>query len=944
LASRDKIAANLSTKVFFPFLLSVAAFGQAPSSLESKATAILQARCLACHDASTKTAGLDLTSLEMARKGGKSGPALLPGNASESLLARRITAGQMPPGNPLPAAERTALLEWIGAGAPWSTPIQIARKRAGADWWSLQPLRPSGAQESIDSFISAALKKKGLQSSPPADRRTLIRRATFDLLGLPPTPQEIEAFLSDSRPDAYEQLIDRLLASPHYGERWGRHWLDVARFGESHGYEQNHLRERAWPYRDYVIRSFNQDKPFTQMVLEQLAGDQIAPGNPDIEVATGFLVAGPHDTVKIENIEGEVQQRANDLDDIVATTSTAFLGLTVGCARCHNHKFDPIPQADYYRLQAVFAGVQHAERDLATEEEKARHKALLDPLTKELDSVKQRVETLRKDGEPLVAAQQPAIDKRLRPAVDPKGTAETFAPQRVKFVRMTITECTHRSPPAIDEVEVWTAGATPANVALASHGAKVTARSTRSTNTATEAYRVENLIDGQYDQTWISGENGKGQFTIELPQPETVARIVWSRDKLGANEGRFTGQVATGYVMEGSLDGRDWKPLAASTGRLPYEKNERAEFYLTTVMSPAAREEWQGLQKRKAELEKQIAAVPKLPAAYAGKFTEPKEPAHILKRGNPMDKGDVVPPGGLTALNRLLAPFELEANAPEGQRRLALAKWITDDRNVLTARVLANRIWHYHFGKGLAGTPSDFGFNGEPPSHPELLDFLARRLQQLGWRLKPFHRELMLSATYRQSSASSAAGLDADNDDRLLWRFPPRRLEAEEVRDAVLSVSGKLNPAMGGPGFRLFKYTVDNVATYLPAETSSEDTWRRAVYQQSARSVKDDMLGTFDCPDSSQPEPKRFVTTTPLQALTMMNSRFAVDQAERFAERLKSEAGSDATAQVQLAFTLAFGRPPKPQETAASLELIRQHNLFIFCRALLNANEFLYVM
>jgi hypothetical protein len=505
---------------------------------------------------------------------------------------------------------------------------------------------------------------------------------------------------------------------------------------------------------------------------------------------------------------------------------------------------------------------------------------------------------------------------------------------------MTITECLHRSPPALDELEVWTSGPSAANVAL---GAKASARSTRSTNTGTDAYGVQSLTDGKFDQTWISSEDGTGQVTIELRRPETISRILWSRDRLGANEGRFVGQVPTGYTLEGSLDGRIWKQLASSSGRLPYEKNERAEFYLTTVLSSADRENWLTLGRRKAEVEKQISAVPKLRTAYAGTFSEPKEPSHVLKRGNPTDPGDAVPPGGLTALGRLLPPFELDLQAPEGQRRLALARWIADDRNALTARVLANRIWQHHFGTGLVGTPSDFGFNGERPTNPELLDWLARRLQELGWRLKPLHREIMLSASYRQSSASNPAGLEADADVRLLWRYPPRRLDAEEVRDSVLAVSGTLNAAMGGPSFRLYTYTVDNVATYLPAESFQPETWRRAVYQQAARSVKDDMLGTFDCPDSALSEPKRFVTTTPLQALTLLNSPFLIEQAKRFAARLDAEAHS-AENQADRAFWLAFGRPPKPEESSAALDLIRRHGLFVFCRALLNANEFLYVM
>jgi len=928
---------------------------QEPEPIESQATAILQRRCLSCHDSAAKTAGLDLSRRETALKGGKSGPALSPGRVEESLIGKRIAAGEMPVGNPLPQEEREVIFDWIRKGVPWTTAITAARKRAGPEWWSLQPLRvadppqPPGipaawSRSAIDRFVFAELRKKGLQPSPPADRRALIRRASFDLIGLPPSPEEVERFVSDSDPAAYERLIDRLLASPHYGERWGRHWLDVVRFGESDGYEKNLLRDRAWPYRDYVIRSFNQDKPFSRMVLEQLAADQIAPGDPDIEVATGFLVAGPNDTVKIQNIEGELQKRADVLDDVLSVTAAAFLGLTVNCARCHDHKFDPILQADYYRLQAVFAGVEHGERDLASAEEKQRIRAMAEPLKRELATVNQRIGTLRKEGEPAAARRSEEIAARYRPALDPKGTEENFPATRVRFVRMTITQSLRQSPPALDELEIWTAGPAPVNVALASRGAKATARSARSTGTGAEAYNAANLIDGAFDKAWISGENGAGEVTIELPRAETVERIVWSRDRAGGFQGRFLSMVPTAYVVDGSLDGVHWEKLAKSEDRLPYAEEERKELFLLAVLAPDLREEWRVLIKRKAELERQIARLPKPRLAYIGKFSQPAEPTHILKRGNPSNKGDVVAAGSLSTLQRILPGFELDPNAPEGERRLALARWIVDDRNTLTPRVLANRLWQYHFGKGLAGTPSDFGFNGEPPTHPELLDWLARRLQQLGWKLKPFHRELMLSAAYRQSSAGNPAGLSADADDRLLWRFPPRRLEAEEVRDSVLAVSGKLDLRLGGPGFRLYNYTVDNVATYLPAESFPAETWRRAVYQQSARSVKDDMLSSFDCPDSSLAEPKRAVTITPLQALTLLNSRFMLDQARYFAERLEREAGSNLSAQVDRAFHLVFGRAPQEREAAAASKLITSQGLFIFCRALLNANEFVYVM
>ncbi|PYV38391.1 MAG: hypothetical protein DMG06_25760 [Acidobacteria bacterium] len=433
---------------------------QEVSVLESEAMTIIAKRCLSCHNAEMKPADLVLTTRETAVKGGKSGPALSPKHPEESLMVRKIFADEMPPGNPLTKEEREAVRGWIDAGAPWSMTLAKAsavRPRAGLNWWSLQPLRtvsvpspagipPDWSASPVDRFVYAQLKEKGLKPSPPADRRTYIRRATFDLLGLPPTPEEVESFLQDKSENACEKLIDRLLASPYYGERWGRHWLDVIRFGESHGYEQNHLRERAWPFRDYIIRSFNLDKPFSRLVLEQLAGDQIAPNDPEIEVATGFLVAGVHDTVPIANLEGQLQQRANDLDDMVLTTGAAFLGLTVNCARCHDHKFDPILQADYYRVQAAFAGVHHEERELATQAERDQRHSRERPILDELDRVKERLAKLKKQVMPLVEKGRDEIAKHYRPAVDSKVNEEIFSPASARLVRMTILATYDQGP------------------------------------------------------------------------------------------------------------------------------------------------------------------------------------------------------------------------------------------------------------------------------------------------------------------------------------------------------------------------------------------------------------------------------------------------------------------------------------------------------------------
>ncbi len=919
--------------------------------LERQATAMLAKQCVNCHNSSSRMGGLVLETRESALRGGFSGPALTPGDAGRSLLAARVAKGEMPPGNPLPADARRLLARWVESGASWTGRLlPAARKRAGKDWWSLQPLRrvdpeiPADAPASwtvspIDRYLLAAMRERGLSPSPPAAKRTLARRVTYDLTGLPPTPEELDAFLRDDAPDAYERLVDRLLASPAYGERWARHWMDVIRFGESHGYEQNHLRPNAWPFRDYLIRSFNAGKPFDRMILEHLAGDVIAGGDPDVEVGVGFLVAGVHDTVGNQAEAPRRQQRADDLDDMIAAAGSAFLGLTVHCARCHDHKFDPIEQRDYYRMAAIFNGVVHGERELAAAAEKERHAAAREPWERALREVRERLAAIREAARPEVAAQREAILAAYRPPVSDRFTEERFAAVRAKWIRLRITGTPNNSPAAIDEMEVWEGSR---NVALASAGARVSASSERRADDDPEAYAARHLIDGRFDRRWFAASGGPVEITIELAAPALVDRVSWSRDREGGFQGKFAGPPVTGYVVEASADGRAWRPVASAEGRLPYSPAEREALVLRAVLPEAQRREWETLEARRAELEDRLAKFPKLPVAYIGRAEQPREPVYLLKGGNVMDRAGVVTPASLSAFS--FARFSLEEEQPEGERRVALARWLTDARNPLTPRVLANRIWHYHFGRGIVGTPSDFGFQGEAPSHPALLDYLALRLLAHGWRLKPLHREILLSQAYRQSSAFDEGKARVDAEARLLWRYPPQRLSAEAIRDAILAVSGALDRRMGGPGFHLFRYTVDNVATYYPLERFGPETFRRAVYQTAARSVRSELLGQYDCPDSSLPEPKRSVTTSPLQALALFNNSFVIEQAELLAGRLRKEAGADPARQVDWAFVLAFGRPAEPGERAAAAALVERHGLAAFCRALFNANEFIYVM
>jgi hypothetical protein len=622
----------------------------------------------------------------------------------------------------------------------------------------LHPQTPPAWRENpIDRFVFAKLAEKGLRHSPPADKRTLLRRAKFDLLGLPPTPEELDLFLKDESPDAYRRLIDRLLASPHYGERWGRHWLDVVRFGESHGYERNHLRDNAWQYRDYVVKSFNDDKPYGRFVMEQLAGDQLSPGDPAVEVGTGFLVAGSYDDVGNQDAKAQAIIRANTLDDVISATGSAFLGLTINCTRCHDHKFDPIPQKDYYRLRAAFEGVQQAERTLAAPQMRKQWEAKRRSLEKDLSDV----------------------DAKLA----------------------------------------------------------------------------------------------------------------------------------------------DLKKAKADSNKAPPKE----------------------LEAQRASLHQKLAALGSLPTAWIGVFQQPGDPTFLAKGGDPQKRDGVVPAARLEVLQKLVPAYTLAADSPEGARRLALARSIVHPSNALALRVAVNRIWHYHFGRGLAATPGDFGWNGVRPTHPELLDWLAAEFAREGGRWKPLHRRILLSQTYQQRSDYRSECAAVDADDHYLWRFPPQRLTAEAVRDTLLAVAGKLDLRIGGPGFRLYDYSVDNVAAYVPRDHVGPETYRRAIYHQSPRSAKVDLLAEYDLPECSLPAPKRETTTSPLQALALLNHSFIGDVSRRFASRLEREAGADSVRQVKRAFALAFNREPSAEESTNGAALIRKHGLAVFCRAVLNANEVVYV-
>ena len=956
-----RTSASLLGSALFAMLLVTAATGvpspqdREAAALSKKAATVLGLRCLSCHNPVKKAGGLDMTT----RSAALNSRAFVPQNPERSRLVRQIALGKMPPDGRLPAAEVALLRRWIGAGAVYPHEPLTEIKPTQKPLWSFQPVRNPAVPHSrfdylssnpIDRFLFATLEKRGLRPSPPAGRLALLRRVTVDLTGLPPTPAEVQSFLADRSPDSYTRVVDRLLASPAYGERWGRHWLDVVRYGESHGYEQNHLRPNAWPYRDYVIRAFNEDKPYNAFVTEQLAGDIVGKGSPDIAVATGFLVAGIHDTVGNSTEEGTRQQRSNDLDDMVSTTGAAFLGLTINCAKCHDHKFDPIPTRDYYRLTAVFAGVRHGESRLSPHSNASAQQVELAQIESDIREQEDRLDRLRV----LVQNRLLGGDLKRRSAVNALRNSEEFAPIVARFVRFTVLATNDGSQPCLDELQLF-GPASDVNVALAARGAKATASSLLP---GYAIHQVAHLNDGLRgnSHSWIGNEKGSGWAQIELPQPTLISRLLWERDA----EGQLQDRLPTAYRVEVSEDGRNWKEVVNGSDRFQ-PKDVLPADTLLAAMTQVERALFDGWNRELIALHRRETAVTPVVIAYCGQFTQP-DLTYVLKGGDVMRRGEQVMPGALSKvaalppdlvpggrtalevdrLTRLRLSGNVDVGDTQADPRLLLANWITDPRNPLTARVCVNRVWEHHFGRGIVDTPSDFGNIGSPPAHPELLDWLATDLMTHGWRLKRLHRLLVTSYAYRQTSAIDATGAARDADDRLIWRMPLRRMEAEAVRDAILLTTGSLDHTMGGPGYALFKYNVVNVAIYEAREDQGPETWRRGVYQIPARGIRDDLLGNFDCPDSSERTPQRTSTTTALQALSLLNSRFIRQQSDLFAGRIQVQVGANPASQIRCAFQLAFGRKATDAEVRNALPLLSGYGLPTLCRGLLNANEFLY--
>ncbi len=783
---------------------------------------LLIERCLSCHNGERTEGGLSLATAAATFTGGDSGEAIVQGDAAGSYLVERILPvdgkAEMPEGQPPLRDEQIELIEqWIDQGADWPEGMVLELPV----WWSFAPLEksttPAGqgshwVRNPVDQFILDGLTEKHLHPSEEADRRTLLRRLSYDLLGLPPSLEEVERFVNDSDPEAYEKLVDRMLASPRYGERWGRHWLDVVHYGETHGYDKDKMRQHAWPYRDYVIRSFNADKPYTRFIHEQVAGDVLFPGTVDGIEALGFIAAGPwdhvgHAEVPETKIDGKVARHL-DRDDMVRNTMMTFMSLTVGCAQCHDHKFDPITQEDYYSLQAVFAALDRADHQYHDDPE----------LTLQRQSLRKRGRTLQQR------------ERKLKKEIE--STEKKLVAEKEKL------DETREKP---RDLKV---------VSSISRLADVVAEKKQ------ELAALATTLDGIRKDL------------SALPEPKVA----------------YIGKVHYGG---GTFMGRGY----------------------------------QGGRPRTI---------------------------HVLHRGSVTTPGEEVGPGALNCIEGPLARFEIPADAPEGARRQHLAAWLTDLQNPLPWRSLANRIWQFHFGRGLVDTPGDFGRMGSKPSHPELLEYLAAQLRECE-SIKQLHRLIVTSATYRQTSTAeptlAAAAEPVDAENHFYWRMNRRRLEAEAVRDAVLHAAGRLDLRMGGPSFQDFVIDKPEHSPHYeyhlhdPTDPSSH---RRAVYRFVVRSQTQPFLTVMDCADPSMLVAKRNVTISPLQSLALLNNQLMLVMASECANQAE-EVGTTIEQQVTSAFRNALSRDPNTAELSALSQYANNHGLANTCRVIYNLNEFVFI-
>jgi hypothetical protein len=836
---------------------------------------ILEKSCVSCHGGTFTLGKLDLRTRDGALKGGSRGPAIVPGKAEDSRLYR-VIAGLEQPSMPLdsgalPAAQVETIKAWIEQGAHWSETGGTAATASAdpfaalkstqlppnaRDYWAFKapvqaaPPAIRGLANPIDRFLEKKRQELGLKAAPKADRLTLLRRASLDLTGLPPSPEEVDAFLKDAAPDAWARAVDRLLASPHYGERWGRHWLDVARYADSGGYQNDTDRPHFWRYRDYVIRAFNDDKPYNRFVTEQIAGDELEDRSDDTLIATGFLRAGP----RVQHREKDNPERRHDyLDDVLGTIGKGVLGLTLQCARCHDHKFDPILTREYYALQASIFGYVEVDYPLGPREQ-------ADAYMRKLDEIFQRTEPLRAQVEALEAPYQYQL--------------------ALEQVRQKYPENVVR---AVEKA--------PGD---RSHGERLLAEQVLESAITISTRAIDKVMSPEDTAKKKALADQIAAITAERPKAPALAHIV--------------------------TDG-DWRATGPGTGDG------------TKGACPVCEEEYKGAN-RFLEL-----------GPGKGSYVAP--PSFFLVRGDPDRKAFPTTPGFLSVLTTGNPPTTLPpANGRTSGRRLALARWLTAGDNPLTARVMVNRIWHHHFGRGLVSTLDNFGKMGERPSNPELLDWLAVEFMNRGWSVKAMHRLIMTSDAYQMASEYQHAASAAKDPDNLhLWRYRTFRLEGEIIRDAMMAVAGTLDRTMGGPP--IFPHVEEELLKALDRgiwrnQEDGPKVWRRSVYIYAKRSLPFPMLHVFDLADMNVSYGARNVSTVPTQALTLMNNAFVQRQAGMLAERLRKEAGSDVARQVERAYRLALTREPTAKERSMATNMVAASSLEDFTNVMLNLSEFLY--
>ncbi|QDV43748.1 Planctomycete cytochrome C [Stieleria neptunia] len=971
-----------------------------PLDFKSQIAPILQRHCVRCHSPNNNQGDLSLATIDDLR----GNDYVIAGDPESSYLLELVTpSGGQPAAmpkeaQPLSEAEINSLRKWISEGAAWPSDVVLKEQsKADETWWALQPLRVAKPaplhSNTIDEFIRAKLADKQLQMNPPADRRTLIRRVTFDLIGLPPTPQDVDAFVHDSDPMAYEKLVDRLLASPHYGERYARHWLDLAHYADTHGFERDMRRDNAWRYRDYVIESFNDDKPYHRFLQEQIAGDVLWPDDEQAVIATGFLSAGPWDFVgHVETKSDQLRRSARvlDLDDMTTQVMTTTMAMTVNCARCHDHKLDPISQREYYQLQSVFAGVRRDERIISDASLKAYESEKQQWIKRrnQIDFELARLQGGGLDLADIVGGGNGSGTGTFRQGIDVRN-AKVQTRDFGRLGNVVPNQFAASDFDFVDGVFVPSGESGQAKIPVSSTGMTVTGLPTTSGDAwdmirngpvASQHSPELDGIDFTQDGHSVLGLHANAGITFDISAIRQ-SLTGGAAENIPGTPLRFTAQLgyfgasgshrADAWVFVDGQNVAEFKQLGRGDGLQPIDIELSPTVRFLTLVStdggngighdqigfgdPRIRPKTsparsdadanriETLRRERDEVTSKLDALGPPPRFYGVVAEKTLPEVRLLIRGNPETPGgDVLPPAALSAL-AMLEPELGTVTTDQGQRRAALAQWITSIDNPLVRRVIVNRLWHWHFGQGLVDTPSDFGFGGGRPSHPELLDWLADALVDHDWSLKAMHRLIVTSDTYKQSSRhrESAAKVDAEN--RLLWRQNRQRIEAEAIRDAVLFVSGKLNLRRGGPGFEDFEYQDAYAPIYSYTTADRPELWRRSIYRYIVRTTPDRFLATLDCPDPANLTPKRITTTTPLQSLALFNNDFMLRQARYFAQRLRREAGDDAAAQVQHAFALALGRQPSQQEARLATEFVKRQGLFALCRSLFNLNEFVYV-